>query len=127
MTICFVRVLQVHIESNSKVCNICDCEESKILCLPGLELSVEELEYKTEDGPQGWVPLMLVKPERIEDIRGLPTAILLHPTGCLDLGSAKHPSACTSCLNVPVVHCPGLVSSCPELAFQSSSFYYTVA
>ena len=49
---------------------------------PGLR--VEELEYRADAGPEGWVPLRIVRPP--EPSAGgapaqLPTVIFLHATG----------------------------------------------
>lgn len=38
------------------------------------------MQFKTEDGPQGWVPLMVVRPTTSEKVE-LPAVVLLHPTG----------------------------------------------
>ena len=49
-------------------------------CLSGL--SIEDLEYQSDDGLQGWVPLRLASlPKDQQPPRRLPTIVLLHPTG----------------------------------------------
>ncbi len=46
-------------------------------------LHVEELEYRADDGPDGWVPLRIVAPmvDGAGRMRRLPTVIFLHATG----------------------------------------------
>lgn len=42
-------------------------------------LQYEELEYCTEDGPQGWVPLLMISSERQTGPK--PLVVFLHATG----------------------------------------------
>lgn len=44
-------------------------------------LNVENLEYCTEEGPQGWVPLRIIRPRWKKGQPPLPAVVLLHPTG----------------------------------------------
>lgn len=38
------------------------------------------MKYRTDDGPQGWVPLLILRPAASSKTN-LPTVVLLHPTG----------------------------------------------
>ena len=52
-------------------------------CRAGLH--AEELEYRADEGPEGWVPLRIVSPARAPgaaaQLRPLPVVIFLHATG----------------------------------------------
>ncbi|GMH35748.1 hypothetical protein BSKO_03616 [Bryopsis sp. KO-2023] len=45
------------------------------------DFEVEDIEYKTEEGSQGWVPLKIIRPAQKVNLGPFPVAILLHPTG----------------------------------------------
>lgn len=78
--VCFIQCKEsCKISGNPGQCAACaESETSNVL---DLGLTTELLEYKTEEGIQGWVALLIVRPEDTRDTGQLPTAILLHPTG----------------------------------------------